>query len=254
MTPLSFLPSHTETLRQQHAAEVRPGRNPADSAELIGQRNGRIVCVDVLPPNAKRQSHAIAVCDCGKASSPRVSDFAKGKVGSCKCLKTERFKAHQRRRAENLNHETVRDIFIDSARTGNWDGADLVVARRHDVPSHCIRAVVDLHHERLLAKYGDTVRENRLISRRNLDKTLHASEYDWLVKHTPWPYEDPIEIDWNELSDDERLQFASFAPVELPMAARHSDAIRDCWPHLLMSKSPKGSNIARIPRKVWHRL
>jgi hypothetical protein len=199
-----------------------------------------IICVDALPPDAKRQAHAACLCDCGRVSSPRVSDFAAGKTGSCRCIKIDMFKAYQRQRAENLNPEVVRDIFLDSAKTGSWPGADLQVASRHDVPSHAVRAICQLHKERLQTKYGDRVRAEKYrlsINHRDLDKNLDVIEFNWIMKHAPRHDDDGLEIDWNDFPIG--LQEAiikhhhpSSAPMAhntaTPLIASH-DSSRDCY-------------------------
>jgi hypothetical protein len=221
MTPLSIVTGHTFNLREQYTTQIRRGTKPADHSELIGQRRGKLTCVDVLTPDTEnRKSRLICSCECGSASTVRIDRFLSQETTSCRCIKIERFKAKQRRRAENLSASVVRDIFLDSARTGRWPGADAQVAARHDVPAHAVRAICQLHKERLLAKYGDTVRDSYHISRRALDKNLDKIEYLWLIKRTPRHDDDTvIEIVWSELSLDEQEMFASFAAVNHTLAA-----------------------------------
>jgi len=214
ITPFSFLPNHTEHLRQLAASKPgRRGPKQNDQAELIGQRRGRLTCVDVLPTDKNRRTHIICVCDCGRASSPRVERFLSGESASCKCLKAERFKAFQARRAENLSPAVCRAVFITSAMTGTWKGSDLVVAKLHNLPSHRIRAIVALHQQRLLEKYGAAVSGSRLISRRALDKSLHVAEFNWIAKHAPRVDDGGIEIDWNELTVEEQEFFNRFGSM-----------------------------------------
>ena len=211
VTPLSYLSCHTAYLRQQRIAQIRPGRKSADHSKLIGQRNERIVCIDILPPDSNRQSNAVCRCDCGGVSAPRVSDFAAGKAKSCECLKIERFNERQRQRAENLNPQVVREIFLDSARTGRWPGADIKVAARHGVPSHAVRAICQLHKERLLAKYSDTLREFPGLPRTSLSRSLDEIEYHWLVNASRDNTPSEIEVDWDDLPIGMQEKLLSFA-------------------------------------------
>jgi hypothetical protein len=223
VTPLSHLSNFTLQTRQQHTSERRPGRKPADSAELIGQRSGRITCVDAMPPDDKRQSHVICLCDCGRASSPRASDFAGGKSGSCKCHKIELFKAYHRQRAENLSVEVCRAIFLDSCRTGSWPGADVEIAKRHGVHPHSVRSICALHKERLAAKHGETISSHRFplrIQRNDLNKGLDLIEFNWLMKHTPnHDDNEGLVLEWDDVGLGLLESIAKYHPEQLPASA-----------------------------------
>jgi len=228
LSSISYLPSHTATLRQNAAPKPgRPGPKPSDSTGLIGERCGRIVVIDVLPRDEKRHTNLICSCDCGKFCTVRASDFTAGDVKSCDCLKIELFNAYQRQRVENLNADVVRSIFLDSARTGSWPGADAQVAARHKLSKHVIRFACQLHKERLLAKYGDTIRESSVIQRTQVSRSLDEIEFNWIVKNTRDNSTSGIEVEWDEIPTHEQEMFLRFASADsAAIAARAAQPLK----------------------------
>ena len=197
-------------------AKRKPGRPPRDVSQYIGVTFRRLTIESDAGP-ALGDGHRMVQCSCvcGSSFTARLRNILEGKQQSCGCLSAQNFEEFRIRKARELSDYQRRQVFHDSMRFYLDDRA---VGLKNGVSRYAVRAAVAMHEKFLLETYGELFRTSRYSPSR---KELKLSEFElaYLVKHAS-PHPEGLEMEWADLSNDEKVMFMKFCPeVALSVAA-----------------------------------